>query len=878
MKAVVQYDAGFFPPAGGACPPSSKEGLVCSERIARMRRRYQTGPAIISVERAKYYTESWQATEGMGLALPVRIATAMKHVYEHMTHYVDPDDRIAGYWTEDFLGIPVDVERGVFNTVLESELTKRTMIQFRCRSMAKGLGYMVRKGVLRDFLRNQRMLRRSGTPPLNMDFKTMSERAINPYQIQAKDRALLMGKLLPFWKGKTIVDQTEKALANSGLYSKDMHDFVASIPGNTSRQVHMVSAAASIASYQGHVILDYSPTLEKGLFTMREEAGKLLDKTKSDDPKHDFLESIAIALDGVILFAQRLVERLETAFHEAQEPGQRRVLEEMLEICRRVPFQPARTFREAVQSLWTVKTAVELAHPVNLHCFGRLDQILFPYYEKDLAEGRIDKDGARELLEELLLKIMSQNIRPESNLLSNFYHRFLGSSPVTLGGVSREGKDCTNALTYLFLEAAHTSKAITNVSLRIHDGSPQALLETAATYLARGTSSFSFFNDEVHIEAMKRRGFSEADARDYAIMGCVEATCPGKTGSMSANALQLCKVLDMTLRNGDVMTLAGRIREEGLKTGAPEALSSFEAFVQAFIAQAKAQIKKIVEASNLRDQMFAEYLPAPYISAFMEGCLEQGKDVTQGGGRYNLSGISMINAIANVVDSLHVIRTLVFEQRRYTLAQLAEAMDANYIGYDDIFHAIRKVSGKWGNGAEETDALAQRIMQELFNETYLYENFRGGPFVVYVISMITHTIDGRLSVASLDGRKAATPYAASCNPYNVEKAGVTAALRSVAALPFKDAMGCAVNVRFHPTALGRDERTRSKWVSLLRAYFAMGGAQMQPTVASAEMLRAAREKPDEYRDLIIKVGGYSTYFVDLGHEIQDEIIARTEHA
>ncbi|HPO14884.1 MAG TPA: pyruvate formate lyase family protein [Candidatus Hydrogenedentes bacterium] len=878
MKAVLNYNTELGNPEKAGDMPKVGENLLCGERITRMRRRYQTGPAYISIERAKYYTEKWRATEGKGLVLPVRVAMAMKHVYENMTHYVDPDDRIAGYWTEQFLGIPVDIERGVFNSVLESELTKGSMILFRTRSLAKGLGYMVRKGVLGDFLKNQRVLKKSGTPPLNMDFKTMSERAINPYQIRAEDRSILLWELLPFWKGKAIVDQTEKALMDSGLYARDMHDFVAAIPGNTSRQVLMVSAAASIASFQGHVILDYSPTLEKGLLAMREETGKLLADTPLADSKHDFLESIVIALDGVIVFAQRLVERLETAISETEDPPRRAELEEMLAICRQVPFHPARTFREAVQSLWTVKTAVELAHPVNLHCFGRLDQILCPYYERDLEEGRINEPQARELLEELLLKIMSQNIRPESNLLSNFYHRFLGSSPVTLGGVSRDGSDCTNALTYLFLEAAHTSKAITNVSLRVHNGSPQHLLETAAAFLEQGTSSFSFFNDEVHIDAMKRRGFSEEDARDYAIMGCVEATCPGKTGSMSANALQLCKVLDITLRNGDVMTLAGRIRDEGLPTGAPGDFESFDAFVRAFIAQGKVQIKKIVEASNLRDRMFANCLPAPYISAFMEGCIEQGKDITQGGSRYNLSGISTINSIANVIDSLHVIRTLVFEQRKFTLSQLVEAMDANFSGYEDILHAIRKVSGKWGNGAQETDELAQRVMKELFEETYHYENYRGGPFVVYVISMITHTIDGRLSVASLDGRMAATPYAASCNPYNVEKAGVTAALRSVAALPFEHTMGCAVNMRFHPTAIGKSAKTREKWVSLLRTYFKIGGAQMQPTVASAEMLRAAREKPEEYRDLVVKVGGYSTYFVDLGHEIQDEIIARTEHA
>jgi formate C-acetyltransferase len=360
-------------------------------------------------------------------------------------------------------------------------------------------------------------------------------------------------------------------------------------------------------------------------------------------------------------------------------------------------------------------------------------------------------------------------------------------------------------------------------------------------------------------------------------MGCVEATCPGKTGSMSANALQLSKVLDITLRSGDVRTLAGPLRNEGLSTGDPDAFAGFDDLIEAFVKQGKHQIRKIVDASNLRDRVFAERLPAPHISAFIDGCFDDRRDVTEGGGRYALSGISMINSIANVIDSLHVIRTLVFEERKYALRELIEAMDHNYIGYEAIHREVRKVRGKWGNGDPATDGLARRVMKALFEETYQYRNARGGPFVVYVISMTTHTIDGRLSIASPDGRKAATPYAASCNPYNVERSGVTAALRSVAALPFEDVMGCAVNVRFHPSAIGQDAETRAKWVSLICTYFQIGGAQIQPTVASADILRAARMKPQDYRDLIVKVGGYSTYFVDLGRAIQDEIIARTEH-
>jgi len=856
-----------------------RSGTDAPRRIARLRDRYQTGRAMISIQRARYYTESWFATQGTAAPLGVRVALAMKNVYEKMDHHLDPDERIAGTWTEQFLGVPIDIERGVFNQVFESELTKGRMIAFRGASMARGLAYMLRKGMLGDFLRNQKVSRAGGAAPLNMELKTMSERKINPFHITEDDRRELLGDLLPRWKGKTLLDLQGRELAASGLYSRDMHDFVVAIPGNTSRQVWMLSTCATISSIQGHVILDYEPVLARGLAAMLEEVrgARRQEGGGPPGPRDDFLHSLEIALEGVMIFSRRLAGRIEQEIRREEDAPRKAVLEGMLERCRRVPLEPAETFQEAVQSLWTVKTAVELAHPVNLHCFGRLDQVLIPYYRKDLAQGRITPEKARERLEELLLKIMSQNIRPESNILGNFYHRYLGSSPVTIGGIRPDGSDGTNELTHLFVEAAHRSRAVTNLSVRVHEKTPDALLLRVADSLHKGTSSYSLFSDEINIEAMQRRGFSEPDARDYAVMGCVETTCPGKTGSMSACALLLNRLLDLVLRNGDSAILAGTIHGEGLRTGDPDGFRSFDEFLDALQAQGAHFIRKIVDGCNLKDRLYEEHLPAPLISAFLDGCLRSGKDVTAGGAVYDLAGISMINSIANLVDSLLVIKKMVFEQRRIDFKTLREAVDSDFRGHEDLLRDIRQLPGKWGNGDPETDELAARVTKGLFEETYRYRNHKGGPFTVFAISMITHTLDGRLSVASPDGRRAASPYAASCNPYNVEKSGVTAALRSVAALPYEDMMGCAVNVKFHPSAIGESLEARQKWLALIRAYFRIGGSQIQPTVASARTLREAQSAPDRHRDLIVKVGGYSTYFVDLGREIQDEVIARTEH-
>ena len=847
-------------------PPT---GPVASERIRRIQRRYQGGEVRLSVERARHFTGSWRETEG--LSRGIRVGLAMGRVYERMTHYLDPDDRIAGAWTEFFQGMPIDVERGVFNRVLESEISRRTLLRHRGRSMARGLAYMTRKGSTREFLRNQRIARANGAAPLDASLRTMATREVNPFQIDRDDRRELLHELLPYWRDRCLVDRLEQEL--TGLLSEDMLRFTSAMGGNTSRQIALLSSCSSIATYQGHVILDFDRVLRVGLDGMRDEVQQRLVGAGED---RDFLTSVDLAIEGVAVFARRLAERVDQQLRCEPGPTRRDELREMLAHCQAVPFRPAQTFAEAVQALWTVKTGVELAHPVNLHCFGRLDQTLDPYYRQDLADGRITRSGARELLEELLLKNMTQNIRPESNSLGRFYHRYLGSSPVTVGGVRPDGSDATNEVTHLLLEAAHRSKAVCNVNVRVHPDTPDELLLSVARYLRAGTSVFALLNDTTNIEAMRRRGFDEEDARDYAIMGCVESTCPGKTGSMGANALQLCRLLDMALRNGDCRTMAGIMHGDGPQTG--ERLETFDQFLDAVLAQGRAAIQQIVDGSNLRDRLYAEQLPAPHISAFVDGCLDRGRDVTRGGGRYDLSGVSMVCSVANFVDSLHVIRELVFEQRRFTLGQLVRAIDHNFEGHDRIRREIDSLAGKWGNGDPRTDQLAHDVTQRLFAVTYDHRSFKDGPFVVYVISMITHTIDGRLSIATPDGRRAATPYAASCNPYNVERAGVTAVLRSVASLPFDDVMGCAVNLKFHPSAIGDRPGTMARWVDLVRTYFDLGGSQLQPTVASAEVLRRAKQDPDSHRDLIVKVGGYSTYFVDLGQEIQDEVIARTEHA
>ncbi len=850
-----------------------------SERIKRIRRRLLDEIPLISIERAKYYTEKWKETEKENLNLNVRVALSMKHILENITIYIDPDDRIAGKWTQNFIGIPIDIERGLWNRVFEIELDEKTMKRYVKDSNKNYMSYMVNKigadGLLKMLEHSKKI--RALITTLGTD--TLEERKINPYKIKEEDKKVLLTELLPYWKNKTLADLLEREYANSDVYTGEAYDFLSHLPLKTAQNDIVISPCAVIGVWQGHLVLDFKTVLEKGLLAMRKEVQDEIKNNKElTDVQKGFLQSLDITYEAIIIFTHRLAERIKDKLNKTEDIERRNELSEMYEACKRIPMYPPTTFREAVQSFWIIKTMVDLAIPFNVHGPGRLDQLFYPYYLSDIIKGHITREEARELLEELVLNIMSHNIRPYSNAVSDFSQRFEGSEPVTVGGLNEAGEDATNELTYLILEAADRSKASLNFAVRFHDKTPEELYMKVTEIQYNGYSSISVLNDNVCIEALKNRGISEQDANAYSITGCVDMCSPGKTGGISFSAFLLCRTLDMTLRNGNCLTIGGLVKNVGLKTGDPDNFITFNEFLDAFYRQSDFVLKQIVKATIIRDRLFAKYFPAPFISAFMQGCFKRKKDVTQGGAFYDAEGILLMNSIANTVDSLYTIKRLIFDQKKFTFKELLEAIDHNFMNsYGHIHKLIMDLEGKWGNGNPECDELAREVFNHIFEETYKYKTYKGGVYAPFIISMTSHTYDGRIGMATPDGRLAGKPFAASCNPYNVEKHGPTGVMRSVAALDFQHVCGCAVNIRMHPSGIGKTEEARKKWIALLKTYFTLGGQQLQPTVVSTEVLKAAQQNPEPYRNIIVKVGGYSAYFTDLGKEIQDEVISRTEH-
>jgi len=849
-----------------------------SNRIKRLRRRYLDEMPFISIQRAKLYTDKWKETENSDLSYNVRVALSMKNVFEKMRFNIDPDDRIAGTWTENFLGIPIDIERGLFNRVFAVELDKKSMKTFAKAGTKSFMSYMIEKYGSKGLLKTLDHSKKIGVTMPELGTDTLDTRKINPYQIKEEDKDFLLRDLLPYWKEKSIADRLGKAFDESNIYPGEFGDFIKNLPRSTGQSDMVTSIGSALGVWQGHLILDHEKPILKGLLGMKNEIQEVINSKKLSKREKEFLESLNIAFEGVMIYSRRLAEYLEEILKNTSDLSSKAILNQMVLTCQKVPLHPAETFREALQSYWTIKTAVELAMPFNVHSPGRLDQIFYPFYENDIINGQITPAEARELLEELFLKIMSHNMRPNSNASSDFSQRYEGSEPVTLGGLTAEGKDATNKLTYIMLEAADRSKASLNFAVRIHKNSPEKLLMKVADLHYHGVSSVSLMNDEICVQTLLNRGFTKEDANGYAVTGCVDMCSPGKTGGEGFSSILLCRTLDLALRNGDSQTLVGLIKNAGLKTGDPDKFSNFDEFLEAFFTQSDFMIKKIVEGSTIRDRIFAEYLPAPYISAFIQGCLENRRDITEGGAIYDCEGILFMTSIANTIDSLYVIKNLIFEQKKFTFKDLINAIDSNFSnGYEHIHKLILDLGGKWGNGNPESDELARIATSHMFNETYKYRTYKDGFYAPFINSMTTHTYDGRISIATPDGRLGGKPFAASCNPYNVEKHGPTGVLRSVSALEYEHVMGCAVNIRMHPSGIGKTNESKKKWISLIKTYFQLGGEQLQPTVVSTKVLKAAQINPESYRNIIVKVGGYSAYFTDLGREIQDEIISRTEH-
>ncbi len=850
-----------------------------STRLNNLRRKYQETITSVSIQRAKYYTDMWKETEGQNISVNERIALCMKHVLSNIAVYVDPDDRIAGNWTEYLLGIPIDIEKGMYNSTFEYELKTSTLILTQVKAALKFLFFVVKSKGIVSAVTNVYKCRTAGVKLPNLGMATIDKRKVNPYTIAAKDKKVLLRELLPYWKGRSLGDTIIGTLEKNKGFAGETMAYMESLPSSFTGGYALLSPNTILSTVQGNVVIDNTTYLKKGIVAMKEEVlESLKNEATLKKEEAEFLRSLVIAYDSILVFARRLSDQVQDQLNGERDPEKKQNLKRIVDALVKVPAQPAETLFEAIQSYWIIKIAVELSLPFNGHGMGRMDEIFYPYYKRDIEFETISRAEARELFEEILIKNMSFNVKPFPNFMNDFYHRFCGMESVTIGGIDASGNDITNELTYIILEAAYRSKTVNNIIIRLHKKTPEKFYALISDVLYNKVSNISFQNDELCIQSMQNAGYSLEDARTYSAIVCANFCTAGKGGGSGCSSISLSNLLDTTLRNGDNVTMMGRIGSTGIRTGGIDSFKNFDEFLEAVKKQMVYSLDLLRNGVETRDAVFASQLNSPYISAFTPSTLVKKKDTTVGGDDYQIEFVLLGTSIANFIDSLFAIKKLVFEENAFTLQELVTAIDSNYIGYENIHNKILQLTPKWGNGNPEIDQFAREIVREFTDAIKSVKCANGRSFVASIGGGMTHTLAGRFGMATPDGRQAGKPYAAGCSPFNVECKGPTGVLQSIARLDLEHLMECTVNLKLHPSLIGKNDETREKWVSLIKTYFKLGGMQLQPTVISSEDLKAAQKNPENHKDLVVKVGGFSVYFTEIGWELQNEIISRTEHA
>ncbi|UCC62718.1 MAG: formate C-acetyltransferase/glycerol dehydratase family glycyl radical enzyme [Anaerolineae bacterium] len=788
---------------------------AAATRVERLlERRLHTRPEVC-LERARYYTASMRETEGEPQV--IRQAKTLAHVLAHLTVHIESDELIVGAITSKALGAGVYPE-GVGSRVLG-------------------------------------------------ELETIGFRETNPFTVTDEQLRELRDEILPYWRGKTLEDIARGRLDVSTVepWSPKVSDAIDQVAPFIATEIAGI----------GHMLLNYEGILSQGLAWYARRAGKLR-KTATDKRSVDFYEAAAIACQGVIHFAERYAAEAERLAAVESDPARCAELRQVAEVCHHVPSQPARTFHEALQAMQFVLVAAQIEDYESAFSIGRLDQLLWPYYRTDLEAGRLTEEEALELLQCFYIKV-SGSIPLFDADVSLAFAGMTAFANAVVGGVDAEGRDATNPISYLAVEAmrrANTQQP--NFGVRLHRDTPHDFLDAATHAMADGLRNVQFFNDEAIVPALVNRGIPLQEARNYGVIGCVEPAVPGVSFTSSDAALfNLGLCLELALNDGRGRLFTDQL---GRPTGDPRRFTCIEEVIQAYRQQVAYLVGLMVQALDVLAKVHAEFKPKPFISATTGDCLARGLDLTWGGGRYDFTGVQGVGA-ATVGDSLAALDALVFREERLTMDEMLAALDADFEGQEPLRQTLVNRAPKYGNDDKATDRFTRLAAEIYCQEVESYPNPRGGRYQPGLYSVTTHVALGLAVGATPDGRRAGAPLSQGISPaQGRDRHGPTAAMRSAARLNHRlVSNGSAFNQKINPAFLrgGKGPQTLS---SLLSGYFQLGGMQLQWNLVDRDTLQAAQEHPEDYRDLIVRVSGYSAHFTDLERVVQDDIIARMEHA
>ena len=695
------------------------------------------------------------------------------------------------------------------------------------------------------------------------DFDTMDKREKVFFKVDDEARRIQKEEIIPYWQGKSMRDLLFNSMTDewkdcydAGIFTEFMEQRA---PGHTAGDNKIFNKG----------FLDFKKEIEEEI----EKIDFLNDLDAYD--KHEQLKAMSIACDAIIVFGKRHAEEAKRLAELEKDPVRKDELLEIVEVCNHVPANKPRNFREALQMYWFVHLSVitEL-NTWDAFSPGRLDQHLYPFYKKGLEDGTLTREQAKEYLQLFWIKFNNHPAPPKVGVTLNESGTYTDFAQISSGGVKADGSDGVNDVSYIILEVIKEMKLVQpSASIQLSQKNPDKFLRAAVDVIKDGWGQPSIFNTETIIEEMLRAGKSIEDARCGGTSGCVETGAFGKESYVLTGYLNLVKILEITLNNG-MDPLTGKTI--GLKTGDPREFESFEELMEAYEKQVNHFVDIKIVGNNTIERIYAKYMPAPFLSIIVDDCIKNAKDYNAGGARYNSLYIQGVGT-GTLTDSLSSIKYHVFDEKNLTMDELLNVLEKNFEGEERTRQLLLNKTPRYGNDDDYADDIMRQFFEIFYNAINGRPTVKGGNYRINMLPTTCHVYFGSVTGATADGRKAYEPQSEGISPVQgTDRLGPTAVIKSASKMDHSRTGGTLLNQKFTPDLL-ENEMGIKNLMHLVRTYFRLGGHHIQFNVVSANLLREAQLNPEEHKDLIVRVAGYSDYFNDLNEGLQNEIIARTEH-
>ena len=788
--------------------------MMAKSRTQTLRDQFIQSETQLCLERTQLYTESFMQTEDEPRI--IRQAKALAHILNGIPLRILPDEIIVGAVSDLKRGAMVYPESHGSRIIPEIE-----------------------------------------------DIKTRDRRSV---VITDEEIKTLQDEIASYWADKSTLEQGEQKTPE-----KTMETIY-------SGSVFLPTEAAGF----GHLSINYPMLLSMGFDRIKTNAEeRVLEFTKNTDSdsktKAEFYNAARIVADAIIKFANRYSEEAAKMAETENNSQRKEELERIAEICKQVPAKPPRDLQEALQFIRFTHLSLSLeAYDGQAVSMGRIDQYLQPFYEADVKSGKLDRDKAIELVEMLWIK--TNDLVPVYDSFAGMYFEgLLTTQAATIGGINKEGIDSTNDMTYIILEATkNLGLPLPSVHIRVHKDSPSKLLTEIATVVASGVNNIAMFNDDVIVKSWERQSVPLEESRNYATVGCVELAPFGTSFTSSDAALfNLAMCLELALNNGESVILG---LELGVETGDPLTFQSIDDVIEAYRKQVSYLVGLMAESSNCFEATTMELMPSPLLSLCVEDCFEAGQDITRGSARYNFTGVQGVG-MADVADSLTAIDQLVFREKKLSMEELLEAIEDGFDDYEPIRQLLLNKAPKYGNDDKMADDYAQLVARIYSEEVEKHKNVRGGSFIAGMYSVTSHVPFGYFTGALPSGRLPSLPLSNGASPsIGAPVKGLSASLSSVAGIDYSlYPNGVAFTLSLDPGFVSGEDGN-DYLVNILRSYVELGGMQIQFNILDPEILRDAQKNPAEYRDLLVRVAGYSAYFVDMNPDVQNDIIGRFQRS